>query len=424
MENHKLSSSIILTILLLSLWFIVTQPANASSTEDQWPMFRHDPTHSGHSDTGSVLTAEPKVLWTAPKGLGGSPVVADGFVYIHDQNYLKCLNASDGTEIWKQRTPLSASEAAPAVYCGYVYTPLCAYNATTGELFLNYTRYNGYGSPVVVEGVLYSGSTSDCNLFALNATTGTKIWAFRTEGRVACSPAVVNGKIYFTSNDGHVYALDTLSGVKVWGFKINGFFYLASPAVVDGRVYVGSSNNLYCLDALSGIKIWNNSMANTASSSPAVAKGYVYVVGSHGNLYALNASTGVQLWKTNKGRFPSSPSVAGGVVYAGDSYGIIAVNASTGTKIWNYTFPEPEYYMPSCPAIMNNVIYCGNYLKLHAFGIQSESQLPIQSDEKTSVSTFFATSEEILPTALIIITVILLIFSGVLVVAHFKKTKR
>ena len=74
-----------------------------------------------------------------------------------------------------------------------------ALNATTGAKLWNYmTGYSVYSSPEVANGVVYVGS-DDYNLYALNATTGAKLWNYTTGGEVFSCPAVVNGVVYFGS---------------------------------------------------------------------------------------------------------------------------------------------------------------------------------------------------------------------------------
>jgi len=208
-------------------------------------MFHHDLTHSGHS-TSSVPTT-PVVLWMSPKGYGGSPVVADGYVYILDLDYLYCIDASDGRQIWNQSLPAGLPNSCPAVYEGYVYTPLTAYNASTGELVLNYANYQGYSSPTVAEGIIYFGSVFAKSLFALNATTGGKIWKYTTGGEVTSSPAIADGHVYFESWDGNIYALDALTGNEVWNYTFSPTVNYAdsSPAIVDGVVYAAGGDALY-----------------------------------------------------------------------------------------------------------------------------------------------------------------------------------
>jgi hypothetical protein len=66
-----------------------------------------------------------------------------------------------------------------------------------------------YLSPAVVNGVVYVGSDDD-SVYALNATTGSKIWSYVTGGAVESSPAVVNGVVYIGSDDNNVYAFGSI----------------------------------------------------------------------------------------------------------------------------------------------------------------------------------------------------------------------
>ena len=66
--------------------------------------------------------------------------------------------------------------------------------------------------PAVANGVVYVGSNSD-KLYALNASTGAKLWAFNTGSSSATTPVVANGVVYVGSSGGsfgknNVYAFD------------------------------------------------------------------------------------------------------------------------------------------------------------------------------------------------------------------------
>ena len=49
--------------------------------------------------------------------------------------------------------------------------------------------------------------SDDNNVYALNATTGAKLWNYTTGGGVDSSPAAVNGVVYVGSDDNNVYAI-------------------------------------------------------------------------------------------------------------------------------------------------------------------------------------------------------------------------
>ena len=53
--------------------------------------------------------------------------------------------------------------------------------------------------------MVYVGSL-DGNMYALNASTGAKLWSYATGSYVESSPAVANGVVYVGSDDGSVYA--------------------------------------------------------------------------------------------------------------------------------------------------------------------------------------------------------------------------
>jgi eukaryotic-like serine/threonine-protein kinase len=101
-------------------------------------------------------------------------------------------------------------------------------------------------SPTVANGVVYFGS-DDYNLYALNATTGAKLWNYTTGGEVhyttgdevRSSPTVANGVVYFGSDDYNLYALNATTGAKLWNYTTGGEVR-SSPAIANGVVYFGS----------------------------------------------------------------------------------------------------------------------------------------------------------------------------------------
>ena len=60
-------------------------------------------------------------------------------------------------------------------------------------------------SPAVANGIMYVGA-DDHHVYALNATTGAKLWSYTTGGTVQSSPVAANGALYIGSTDGKVYA--------------------------------------------------------------------------------------------------------------------------------------------------------------------------------------------------------------------------
>jgi uncharacterized repeat protein (TIGR01451 family) len=258
-------------------------------------------------------------------------------------------------------------------------------------------------SPAVVNGVVYIGS-DDGNLYALNASTGQKLWSFSTGSgqRILDAPAVANGMVYIGSYDGILYALNANTGKQLWSFVtgtnpvvgaptvVNGVVYVSggipetlyalngstgkmlwsdgnsiggwnSAAMANGVVFIGSfDNNLRAIDARSGRVLWSYAVADGfVDSSPAVADGVVYIGSWDGAVYAVKASNGALLWSYPTGSFiTSSPAIAKGVVYIGSwDKTVYALDAKTGARMWSFTTGDS---VESSPAVANGVVYVGS----------------------------------------------------------------
>ena len=171
-----------------------------------------------------------------------------------------------GTLIWKYGTG-GPVEASPAVVNGVVYFSagsVYALNAVSGALIWKYTtEADAYSAPAVANGVVYIGVTYAGNpnappgLYALNANTGARLWAFYVDGVMpgdGCSDTTVaNGLAYigcYSYYEGSaVYAFDIATQLIVW----QGGFGGQTPVVANGVAYVGS----YALNASTGAVLWN-----------------------------------------------------------------------------------------------------------------------------------------------------------------------
>jgi outer membrane protein assembly factor BamB len=276
---------------------------------------------------------------------------------------------------------LSDVQSSPAVVNGVVYfgsddNNVYAVNATTGARLWRYTT-GGYvnSSPAVVNGVVYFGS-GDNNVYALNASTGGLLWKQANGGSGAFSPAVANGVVYI-GDGGSISALNAGTGALLWRYasivSFVSFLSASPPAVENGVVYFGTIDGyVYALNASTGAKLWSTIIADGVYSSPAVANGVVFISGSssvENTLHALNANTGAQLWSSKVGPNEGTVAVANGVVYVCSEFDgmVYALNANTGTKLWS---SATSGAVMSSPAVANGVVYiagcCGNVYALNA----------------------------------------------------------
>ena len=131
---------------------------------------------------------------------------------------------------------------------------------------------------VVVDGVVYFGSSVTDRVLAVDANSGAIRWSFFTEGPVRFAPTVSGGRVYFGSDDGNVYCLDVRNGAVVWKYRAgptdekvigNGRMISLWPVrtnvlVDDGKAYFAAGvfpyEGIYVcsLDAASGAVTWRN----------------------------------------------------------------------------------------------------------------------------------------------------------------------
>ena len=111
-----------------------------------------------------------------------------------------------------------------------------ALNASTGAKLWSYTTTVMLPRPPWPTGWSISAPLmGTCT--ALNASTGAMLWSYTTGEAVASSPAVANGVVYIGSNDGNVYALNAITGACCGAFQ-HWKPLASSPAVANGVVYI------------------------------------------------------------------------------------------------------------------------------------------------------------------------------------------
>ena len=412
----------ILLILVASL-HLLTIGASITTTpmDNNWPMFNHDPTHTGYSTSTAPHTNQ--ILWTykTNDAVKTSPAVVNGTVYVgSDDGYVYALSAANGSLIWKYNT-YGPVQSSPAVVDGVVYIggyhshSVFALNASSGDLIWSSPTTSVYpneiSAPAVTNGLVYIGVTDSGfggELYAFNQLTGNLSWKYNPGSWLSSSPAVYADKIYLGTSAGDVIALNAKSGQPSWAHHIRldnstsssgGDYPLScSLSASDGLVYVGlSAQKIQALNASNGALVWSGSVVGGVSfSTPVVANGVVYVSTTLGGTFgllqsggvtALDAKTGAFLWNHVVGSIRySSPAVANDTVFVGSDEGgsifkpssghmIYALNISTGATVWTYTTGSEVY---SSPAIANGIVYVGsNDGKIYALGASQNSVPPL-----------------------------------------------
>ncbi len=108
MPKNQLLLITLVVALISVLSFSFPSNVHAASSTDDWPMFHHDPAHTGYSNS-SVPTTTPVVMWNSSRS-GGSPVIVNGYLVTGGYT-VGCFNASSGNQLWTQRLPSSAGDS-------------------------------------------------------------------------------------------------------------------------------------------------------------------------------------------------------------------------------------------------------------------------------------------------------------------------
>lgn len=234
---------------------------NKGTVKTSNPVFSHDgktmyfPNSNSFGDLVAVDVESGQVKWqfALPLTYGGGPMVGeDGTVYQGASDGFYAVNA-DGTLKWKKE--IGKIEAFPALKEGIIYCivngnpcQLYALNATTGsEIWASPATIEGStGSAVGVSktGVIVAGSTT--KLAGFNQS-GSQLWLVDATQTDRSSYAFNGTKVYVplsaAANEvGGVIQVDYTNGSKDWHYETiagdaNGSCYF--PIVdVDGTIYV------------------------------------------------------------------------------------------------------------------------------------------------------------------------------------------
>ena len=263
----------------LLVWSISYSGADPSIdvTED-WPQWR-GPNRDGVSQTAHLdrkwPESGPKEVWRQPIGEGFSGIsIAKSLAYTMyssgGSEFVVCLNALDGSEIWKMRSGAKYSEdngngprCTPTVDGDRVYVlgasgELLALEAESGKLiwqrnlrreFRSKRPYWGFTSSPLVEGnsvVVEAGGSNERALMAFDKLTGEVLWGTGEDKIGYSSPIAVDALgvrqiLFFT---GAALVSLSPSGEQYWRhtWPNEGGINPATPVfIAPDRVFVSSA---------------------------------------------------------------------------------------------------------------------------------------------------------------------------------------
>ncbi|MEV1004831.1 PQQ-binding-like beta-propeller repeat protein [Nonomuraea sp. NPDC050202] len=293
-------------------------------------------------------TPPPHLRWSSPTDghLQGAPTVSGDAVYAAGGGRVYAMDAFSGRLRWSRAIsdyvsgPLQS--AGDLVYAGDSRTTLHALDTRTGR---SRWRYSPDPSPdlgfhfLATRGrvILCAGS----DIIGLHATTGRRLWRFRTGGSCAWSrPRQAGGTVYIDDYAGAVHALDLATGRTRWSVR-TGADERASPWVTPAgkAVYVaGADRRVRALDTATGAQRWSTRLGAALTFAPLPAGATVYVRSADYEVHALEARTGRKRWSAPTSVIEPALGLTVGQdrLYVVTSAGIIsALDTATGAERWS-----------------------------------------------------------------------------------------
>jgi outer membrane protein assembly factor BamB len=271
-----------------------------------------------------VYSLEGRLLWKkqwAPKaiyldfGTGSSPTVADGRVYLlqdnEEQPAIAALDARTGQEIWRTPRagtgfPLKSSWMTPFVWRNPLRTEIVttghgaviSYDLQGKELWRATRMSMPTASPFASGGFLYvgTGSQGDANRPFLAIKPGASgdislapgttsnafiAWSHPRASGYTPSALVHEGRAYVVHDTGILTVLDAITGRQVYKVRVGGGgqTFSASPVAAGGRVLLLTEEGVtFVLDAGAEYKeIARNDLGEMSLASPAIAGDAIYI---------------------------------------------------------------------------------------------------------------------------------------------------
>ena len=252
-----LGISVAVAVVLLSVLSVIQGTQSASAASDNWSTYLYGSTHSSYNPNDTAITptnastVQPVWRWVpppspnpAPNEIRATPTVVNGIMYVGiEDGYFYAVDMATQKVLWSQFLGVVNGTTCGAGYNGIISTAtvepdpltgiltvyvngpdgyLYALNASTGAIdwqalvgipSTTINNYYAWGSPVVGNGNVYIGVSSECDqplipggVIEVNQSTGAieAQWfstpAGKVGGSVWSSPALLSdGSIILTT---------------------------------------------------------------------------------------------------------------------------------------------------------------------------------------------------------------------------------
>lgn len=236
---------------------------------------------------------------------GYTPAFEDDMIYTHyystrgDMRHINCFDALTGKEIWSYQT--KSADWLLKIYQGKLYyadkDALNCMDAKTRRILWKYKRPN-IGDFYIVNDKVYIYP-----LICLDADTGNIIWD--SKNKYSGEFCIGDGSIYFMDYRGleesFLNCLSVLTGETVWEFEIDKSILFSYYKIFyfDGKVFVKtikiddkSKNLIICFDVRNKLKIWEQDFGNDSLGNLTFLDGNIVAGADTGKLLFINSKDG------------------------------------------------------------------------------------------------------------------------------------
>lgn len=340
-----------------------------------WNQYRGDHRNSGRrSDFEGPERVETDWSVDLSGAVSCSPVVDRDTVYIGtDRGRLYAFDRHRGHRRWVfEATTAIVSEPVATrdrLYLAASDGTVSALDPATGDRQWQYSATGPLESPLAaVDGALFVGDAT--GLTALETATGEQRWAHETEEAVAGSPAIADDRdrrlVYVGTDAGSIRALELETGDESWTAPTDGTI-VGGPTVDANRVYIADdAGTLLALDADSGQSWFAYEIRGAFTSSVTVLGETAFVGADDEYCHVIETTFGTRklsgLLFSKKGipldgSVRGSPTVAGDVLFVGDSSGTFyGIRTDDADFLWHFT---PERPVVTTPALADDRLYVG-----------------------------------------------------------------
>jgi len=326
-------------VLIACATGIMPVPPTRAGAQD-WPQWRGP--HRDGKVTGFIAhQTRPQSLvekWKTAVGSGDATPALVGdrlFVFARqgDDEVTLCLNAADGSQIWKDKYAAQAVTGAASRHPGPRSSPavadrkvvtlgvggvLSCFDAATGKPVWRKDPFPKVvpmfftaSSPIIVDGLAVAqlGGKGNGAIIAYDLATGVEKWRWAGEGPEYASPVVFTAagtKQIAALTEKSVVGVALSDGKLLWQlpFVPQRRAYNAATPIVDGAtvIYTGAGRGTKAVkierrgNGFATRELWSSPEPAPQFNTPVLKDGLLFGFSALGNLYCINAQTGRTAW--------------------------------------------------------------------------------------------------------------------------------